>query len=311
MLVGGVTKPVYITPEAWFKMLAYSRVEKDLECQGLAAIEEDDDKIVIVMPKLVKQVVGAAACDSEADFTQSFIDLSIAHPDAVFGCYWHTHASFETHFSATDKTQIQDFLDAGCEKLLSICINTKGDSSLRMDYRFPRVWFTDLKWGFLHADISMAELEAAAKVEHDEKVTVKKAKRGNRGGRVRSPGGVFYDPLDPVGVDFVDDWDDDDRPIIPASAAQSYFSDTCFNLSMKYLTLFDPISISRLVINKTGMSIEELRHSIRTSGLAKRFKQHLQRDLTKHGASLFKSGLLLAASKARGDQRVKGEEHVN
>ena len=148
MEVGGrLPQNILIVPEAWHKMLALAQVDPKNEVQGLAAVSENELGLVIDHPALVEQeVTGTGADSSEGDFDKSFTELSLANKDRIYACYWHSHNTMDAYFSDTDKRQIDKFLAIGCQRLISLCINVKAQSAVRLDYQFPRVWFDKLDW---------------------------------------------------------------------------------------------------------------------------------------------------------------------
>ena len=98
-----------------------------------------------------------------------------------------------------------------------------------------------------------------------------------------------------------------DNGLGDASAAMSSerLNSTIGQLADEYMGLFDPTTVADKVITLPGMMFDELQTAIKYSGLAKRFRNRLSKDLRRYGAVAFKGGLLIAAERAKKGKGVQ------
>ena len=157
-----------IRPEAWQKLRGFVTQCK-LEISGLGKIEVVDGELYMVDVMIFTQEVGAAVTKIEAEaFAKFHYELvQRGESPADWWCWWHSHATMGTFYSATDIETVEESTDF--PHLLSLVTNHAGDFTARYDIYEPVHVYTDVEVVVSHELPEEVQAECLAEIE--ERVT--------------------------------------------------------------------------------------------------------------------------------------------
>ena len=141
-------KPIVnISPEAWHKMLAYSKTTYDLystEVGGMAEAYLHNDEWVIKNPVILKQKVTGTNTHIDKEDLALYLSKTLSQNEEVRNSsekgeflflWWHTHPNFTASMSGTDWNTINEYTENG--NGLALVINNKGDYELIFSIKQP------------------------------------------------------------------------------------------------------------------------------------------------------------------------------
>ena len=141
-------KPIVnISPEAWHKMLAYSKTTYDLystEVGGMAEAYLQNDQWVIKNPVILKQKVTGTNTHIDREDLALYLSKTLSQNEEVressekgefLFLWWHTHPNFTASMSGTDWNTINEYTENG--NGLALVINNKGDYELILSIKQP------------------------------------------------------------------------------------------------------------------------------------------------------------------------------
>jgi len=141
-------KPIVnISPEAWHKMLAYSKTTYDLystEVGGMAEAYLQNDQWVIKNPVILKQKVTGTNTHIDREDLALYLSKTLSQNEEVressekgefLFLWWHTHPNFTASMSGTDWNTINEYTENG--NGLALVINNKGDYELIFSIKQP------------------------------------------------------------------------------------------------------------------------------------------------------------------------------
>ena len=141
-------KPIVnISPEAWHKMLAYSKTTYDLystEVGGMAEAYLQNDQWVIKNPVILKQKVTGTNTHIDKEDLALYLSKTLSQNEEVressekgefLFLWWHTHPNFTASMSGTDWNTINEYTENG--NGLALVINNKGDYELIFSIKQP------------------------------------------------------------------------------------------------------------------------------------------------------------------------------
>jgi len=127
------------------------------EISGLGKVSRSNDSLIIEDVRIFKQHVNAAETVLSHRELAAFYDEIITEEGDLsnWKLWWHSHATFDTFFSATDVTTIKDFDSEMYQDnwMLSIVTNHNRDLQARLDVFYPfHITLDNLDWDILYED---------------------------------------------------------------------------------------------------------------------------------------------------------------
>ena len=171
-------KPIInINPDAWHKMLSYSKTTYDLydsEVGGMAEVYLLNDQWVIKNPVILKQKVTGTNTHIDKEDLALYLSKIIAESDEIkkasekgefLFLWWHTHPNFTASMSGTDWQTINEYTENGSG--LALVINNKGDYELIFSIKQPVEAQIECKLNILYDTDFDVKAEVEEKCEKD------------------------------------------------------------------------------------------------------------------------------------------------
>lgn len=171
-------KPIIsISPDAWHKMLSYSKTTFDLydsEVGGMAEVYLLNDQWVIKNPVILKQKVTGTNTHIDKEDLALYLSKTIAESDEIkkasekgefLFLWWHTHPNFGATMSGTDWQTIEEYTENGSG--LALVINNKGDYELIFSIKQPVEAQIECKLDILYDTDFDVKAEVEEKCEKD------------------------------------------------------------------------------------------------------------------------------------------------
>lgn len=135
-----VAPTLYISVDAWRKILRYARASVPNEINGFAYMTLFEGNFFLLDAPdvvIIQQEVSPGSADNDDSVYAKLLYQQRHRPDPEPRMQWHSHVNGPAYFSDTDMGTISNFGEAGATWMLSLVTNVRGEVEARLDLYRP------------------------------------------------------------------------------------------------------------------------------------------------------------------------------